>query len=268
MGFQNTGYIYCGAPPAGHGGLLYNSLFGYKISRADIMCVKGNRIKDLKFKCDCQGRMLGVLGLIFVVVSASVSDAVPFFIEGNARDNEQSVLVVIRVLHDSRAVGDGLQNSHDSGRKLTKVFDIVEVHDFPVYLRDGDLLAISPALLDKFPGHDLVLVVHIAEYGGSIPVMRSISDLCKNSTALLRHLFIRGFSPSGKNNLSEFFLIHRLSSSGIHLFQVIQEVEFVLRVRQKESSDIFSADNFMYHMKILAARDNHVAAAHRSHPCG
>lgn len=23
MGFQNTGYIYCGAPPAGHGGLLY-----------------------------------------------------------------------------------------------------------------------------------------------------------------------------------------------------------------------------------------------------
>ena len=25
MGFQNTGYIYCGAPPAGHGGLLYKS---------------------------------------------------------------------------------------------------------------------------------------------------------------------------------------------------------------------------------------------------
>ena len=23
MGFQNTGYIYCGAPPAGHGGLLH-----------------------------------------------------------------------------------------------------------------------------------------------------------------------------------------------------------------------------------------------------
>ena len=26
MGFQNTGYIYCGAPPAGHGGLLYKAV--------------------------------------------------------------------------------------------------------------------------------------------------------------------------------------------------------------------------------------------------